>query len=45
MKDVVIAFSVIFLAIFVFSWRMFSKQGRLEKKIDDLREELRDGRK
>ncbi len=42
MKDIVLAYSVIFIAIFIFSWLMFSRQSRLEKKIDDLKEELRD---
>ena len=42
MKDVVIAYSVIFLAIFIFSWLMFSRQSRLEKKLDELKEELKD---
>ncbi len=42
MKDIAIAYSVIFLAIFIFSWLMFSRQSRLEKKLDDLKEELRD---
>ena len=42
MRDIVIAYSVIFLAIFIFSWLMFSRQSRLEKKIEDLKEELKD---
>ena len=42
MKDIVLAYSVIFIASFIFSWLMFSRQSRLEKKIDDLKEELRD---
>ena len=42
MKDIVLAYSVIFLAIFIFSWLMFSRQSRLEKKVDDLKEELKD---
>jgi CcmD family protein len=41
-NNVVIVYSIIFLAIFAFSWMLLSRQKRLEKKLEDLKEELRD---
>ena len=45
MTFVFAAYSVIFLGVFLFVWSMFSRQSRLERKLDDLKEELRDTRK
>ena len=42
MNYVVAAYSIIFAGILLFSWSMFSRQKKLEKKLTDLREELRD---
>jgi CcmD family protein len=38
----VIAYGVVFAAIFTYLWLMGSRQKRLEKKIESLREELKD---
>ena len=42
---VVAAYSIIFGGIFIFTWFMFSRQKQLEKKLNDLREELKDSSK
>lgn len=42
MSSVVLAYGVLFAGVFVFSWTMFSRQKRLDEKLDRLREELRD---
>ncbi len=43
LKSIVGAYSVIFAGIFVFVWLMFGRQRKLEKKLDQLREDLREG--
>ena len=45
MNYVVAAYSIIFAGIFLFTWFMFSRQKQLEKKLNDLREELKDSSK
>jgi CcmD family protein len=45
MSSLVAAYSVIFAAIFIFTWLMFARQKRLEKKLDELRELVKDSRK
>ena len=42
MSYVVAAYSIIFAGIFIFTWSMFSRQKKLEKKLADLKEELHD---
>jgi len=42
MSYVVAAYSIIFAGIVIFTWSMFSRQKKLDKKLSDLREELRD---
>jgi len=42
MSYVVAAYSIIFAGIVIFTWSMFSRQKQLDKKLNDLREELRD---
>lgn len=42
MNSVVVAFSIIFAAIFVYTWLMSSRQKRLEKKLDEIREMVKD---
>ena len=42
LKSIVAAYSVIFLGVFVFVWLMFGRQRRLEKKLEQLREDLRE---
>jgi CcmD family protein len=41
----VAAYTVIFAAIFVYTWLMFSRQKRLEKKLDELRELVRESKR
>ena len=46
MNDVFLVYSIIFAAIFIFTVLLSSKQKRLDKKLEDLKAELRDsGRK
>jgi CcmD family protein len=42
MTSVVTALSVVFIAIFIYSWLMTSRQKRLEKKLDELKAQLKD---
>ena len=42
LKSIVAAYSVIFGGTFIFVWLMFGRQKRLEKKLEQIREELRD---
>ena len=42
LKSIVAAYSVIFARVFIFVWLMYSRQTRLEKKLEQLREDLRD---
>jgi CcmD family protein len=42
MTNVVVAFSIIFAAIFIYTWLMSSRQKRLEKKLDEIRELVKD---
>ena len=44
MTNVVVAYSIIFAAIFIYTWLMSSRQKRLEKKLDELREMVKDKR-
>jgi CcmD family protein len=41
----VAAYTVIFAAIFVYTCLMFSRQKRLEKKLDELRELVRESKR
>ena len=42
MTYVFAAYSIIFLGIFLLAWSIVSRQKRLERKLEDLKEELRD---
>jgi CcmD family protein len=42
LKSIVGAYSVIFAGIFVFVWLTFGRQRKLEKKLDQLREDLKE---
>lgn len=42
MNNLFAAFSVVFLAIFIYSWLMTSRQKRLEKKLDELKAQLKE---
>jgi CcmD family protein len=44
MSSLVAAYSVIFTAIFIFTWLLYSREKRLEKKVDELKELLKDTR-
>ncbi len=44
LKSIVAAYSVIFGGIFIFIWLMFGRQRKLEKKLDQIREDLRDAK-
>ena len=40
--SIVAAYSVVFLGIFAFIWLTMKRQKKLEKKIADLREDMKD---
>ena len=42
LKSIVGAYSVIFAGIFVFVWLMFGRQKKLEKRLQELREDLKE---
>ena len=42
LQSIVGAYSVIFAGIFVFVWLMFGRQKKLEKRLQELREELKE---
>ena len=42
LKSIVAAYSVIFAGVFVFIWLMFGRQKKLEKRLEQLREDLKD---
>jgi CcmD family protein len=44
LNSIFAAYAVVFAAIFVFVWLMTSRQRRLEKKLQALKDELRDKR-
>ena len=44
MTNLLIAYSVAFLVIFAFAWLLTSRQRRIEKKLDDLKEQIREKR-
>ena len=44
MTNVLIAYSVVFLIVFVFAWLLPSRQKRLEKKVEQLQQLLKDKR-
>ena len=45
LKSIVAAYSVIFGGIFIFVWLMFGRQRKLEKKLDQIREDIRDAKR
>ena len=42
MTNIVVAFSIIFTAIFIYTWLIAARQKRLEKKLDEIRELVKD---
>ena len=42
LKSLVAAYSVIFGGVFVFIWLMFGRQKKLEKRLEQIREDLKD---
>jgi len=43
MNSVVVAFSIVFAAIFIYTWLMSSRQKKIEKKLDEIRELIKEG--
>ncbi|HLQ76689.1 MAG TPA: CcmD family protein [Terriglobia bacterium] len=41
LKSIVAAYSVIFAGVFVFVWLMFGRQKNLEKRLEQLRDDVR----
>lgn len=42
--SIVAAYSVVFLGIFAFIWLTMKRQKNLERKLEDLREDMKEGR-
>ena len=42
MTSLVLAYSVVFAAIFAYTWLIASRQKKLEKKLEDIRELVKD---
>jgi CcmD family protein len=42
LTSIVAAYSIIFIAIFIFTWTMFSRQRKIEKKLEEIRAELKE---
>ena len=42
MNSVFAAFTVIFLAIFIFTWMISARQKRLEEKLEQIKAQLKD---
>jgi CcmD family protein len=42
MTNLFVAYTLAFVIIFVFTWLLMSRQSRLEKKLDELKERLKD---
>ncbi len=44
MTNLLIAYSLVFLVVFAFAWLLTSRQKRLEKKVEQLQQQLKDRR-
>ncbi len=42
MNNVVVALSAVFFAIILYTWLMASRQKRIERKLDDIKDQLKD---
>ena len=42
MTNLFIAYTLAFIIIFIFTWLLISRQSRLEKKLDELKERLKE---
>ncbi len=42
MTNLFVAYTLAFVIIFVFTWLLMSRQSRLEKKLDELKQRLKD---
>jgi len=42
MTNLFVAYTVTFLIIFIFTWLLISRQSRLEKKLDELKQRLKE---
>jgi len=42
MTNLFVAYTLAFVIIFIFTWLLLSRQARLEKKLDELKERLKE---
>lgn len=42
MTSVLVVYTIIFLAFFIYTWSIGSRQKTLERKVDELKEQLKD---
>jgi CcmD family protein len=42
MTNLFVAYTVAFVILFIFTWLLISRQTRLEKKLDDLKQRLKE---
>ncbi len=42
MTNLFVAYSLVFVILFVFTWLLISRQTRLEKKLDELKQRLKE---
>ena len=42
MTNLFVAYTLVFVIIFIFTWLLMSRQTRLEKKVDELKQRLKD---
>ena len=42
MTNLFVAYTLVFVIIFIFTWLLMSRQSRLEKKVDELKQRLKD---
>ncbi len=42
MTNLFIAYTLAFIIIFIFTWLLISRQSRLEKKLDELKQRLKE---
>jgi CcmD family protein len=42
MTNLFVAYTLVFVIIFIFTWLLMSRQSRLEKKLDELKQRLKD---
>jgi len=42
MTNLFVAYSLVFVILFIFTWLLISRQTRLEKKLDELKQRLKE---